>query len=129
MIFYVLKGKHSQHQHHFTFGCSTGNMNNSTEPQLPDVPLTYMKREEDLSFLWFASPFFIFVLLDIILRFIHCMRTYQKEKRTIRKQLKKQEEVYLELQENKLFLTRKNCYKCAGDCECIGVWKIDSTTV
>ena len=82
-------------------------MNNSTEPQLPDVPLTYMKREEDLSFLWFASPFFIFVLLDIILRFIHCMRTYQKEKRTIRKQLKKQEELHLELQGNKLFLTRK----------------------
>ena len=83
-------------------------MNNSTEPQLLDVPLTYMKREEDLSFLWFASPFFILILLDIILRFIDCMKTYQKGKRTIRKQLKKkQEEVQLELQENKLFLTRK----------------------
>ena len=24
---------------------------------------------------------------------------------------------------------KKNCYKCVGDCECIGVWEIDSTTV
>ena len=24
---------------------------------------------------------------------------------------------------------KKNCYKCADDCECIGVWEIDSTTV
>ena len=104
-------------------------MNKSTEPQLSDVPLTYMKREEDLSFLWFASPFFIFVLLDIILRFIHCMITYQKEKRTIRKQLKKTGGGAFRVTGKQTISNKKNCYKCSGDCECIGVWEIDSATV
>ena len=47
-------------------------------PQLPDVPLTSGKKEQDLSFLWFALPFIILAVLDMILRFINCMRNYSK---------------------------------------------------
>ena len=53
-------------------------MNNTTEPQLPDVPLTSGKKEQDLSFLWFALRFIILAVLDMILRFINCMRNYSK---------------------------------------------------
>ena len=57
------------------------------------------------------------------------MRTYQKEKRTIRKQLKKTRGGAFRVTGKQTISNKKNCYKCAGDCECIGVWEIDSTTV
>ena len=104
-------------------------MNKSTEPQLPDVPLTYMEKEQDFSFLWLASPLFIFVLLDIILRFIHCLITQQKEKKVVRKQLTKTRGGAFRVKGKQTISNKKNCYKCASDCECIGVWEIDSTTV
>ena len=69
-------------------------MNNTTEPQLTDVALTYMKKEGDSLFLLLAAPFY--VLLDTILRFINCMISFKKGKNPAKKQFKKkQEEVHL----------------------------------
>ena len=88
-----------------------------------------MKKEQDFSFLWLASPLFIFVLLDIILRFIHCLISEQKEKKVVRKQLTKARGGAFRVKGKQTISNKKNCYECAGDCECIGACEIDSTTV
>ena len=53
-------------------------MNNTTEPQLPNVLLTSMKKEQYLILLWFALPFIILAVLDGISQFIDCMRNFSK---------------------------------------------------
>ena len=53
-------------------------MNNTTEPQLPNVPLTSMKKEQDITFLCVALPFAILALLDGILQFIYCMKKFSE---------------------------------------------------
>ena len=84
-------------------------MNNSTVPQLPDVPLTYMEKEKDFSFLWLTSPLFIFVLLDIILRFIHCLISEQKEKKVVRKHLTKTRGGLFRVKGKQTISNKKNC--------------------
>ena len=72
-------------------------------------------------FLVVNITFIYFILLDIIFIFIHCLRIEQKEKKVTRKQLTKTRGGAFRGKGKQTVSNKKNCYKCAGDCECISI--------